>query len=80
MVLHKFLKKNAVAIGASALVATACHTLMVLGLLSVLFAAFPLKEVWISFIGINCVLEMITAVVVSVGVCIPLQKFRRSGR
>ena len=80
LVLHKFLKKNAVAIGASALVATACHTLMVLGLLSVLFAAFPLKEVWISFIGINCVLEMITAVVVSVGVCIPLQKFRRSGR
>lgn len=80
LVLHKLLRRNAVAIGASALVATACHTLMVLGLLSVLFSAFPLKEVWISFIGINCVLEMITAIVVSVGVCIPLQKFRRSGR
>ncbi len=80
LALHKLLKKNAAAIGASALIATACHTLMVLGLLSILFSAFPLKEVWISFIGINCVLEMVTAVVVSVGVCIPLQKFRRSGK
>ena len=80
LALHKLLKKNAAAIGASALIATACHTLMVLGLLSILFSAFPLKEVWISFIGINCVLEMVAAVVVSVGVCIPLQKFRRSGR
>lgn len=78
--LRKLLKKNAVAIGTAALIATACHTLMVLGLLSILFSAFPLKEVWISFIGINCVLEMVAAVVVSVGVCIPLQKFRRSGR
>ena len=78
--LRKLLKKNAVAIGTAALIATACHTLMVLGLLSILFSAFPLKEVWISFIGINCVLEMVAAMVVSVGVCIPLQKFRRSGR
>ena len=72
--------KNVVAVGVSAFVATVCHTAMVLGLLSVLFSAFPLKQVWLSIIGINALLEMAAAVVVGVGVCVPLQKFRASGR
>lgn len=71
---------KAIAIGAAALLATVCHSVLVLGLLSVLFAAFPLKDVWVTIVGINCILEMAAAIVVSVGVCIPLQKFRASGR
>ena len=71
---------KAIAIGAAALLATVCHSALVLGLLSVLFAAFPLKDVWVTIVGINCILEMAAAIVVSVGVCIPLQKFRASGR
>ena len=60
--------------GISAVVATFCHSMMVLVLLSVLFQSLPLKAVLASLIGVNCLLEMLAAAVVAVAVCKPLQR------
>lgn len=78
--LSKRFKNNAVSIGISAFLATLLHSFMVLGLLAVFFEALPFITVFVTIGSINCILEMITAIILGIGVCIPLQKYRASGR
>ena len=47
-------------------ISTLIHTVLVLGCMSVFFNQFPLKEVLISIVGINSIMEIISAIVVSV--------------
>ena len=72
LLLSKKIKSGALSMGISAVVATFCHSMMVLVLLSVLFQSLPLKAVLASLIGVNCLLEMLAAAVVDVAVCKPL--------
>ncbi len=72
LLLSKKIKSGALSMGISAVVATFCHSMMVLVLLSVLFQSLPLKAVLASLIGVNCLLEMLAAAVVAVAVCKPL--------
>ena len=39
-----------------------------------LFQALPLKDVIAALIGVNCLLEMLAAAVVTAAVCVPLKK------
>lgn len=74
LLLSKKIKNGVLSMGISAVVATFCHSMMVLVLLSVLFQSLPLKAVLASLIGVNCLLEMLAAAVVAVAVCKPLQR------
>lgn len=58
-----------VAIGTAATCACLVHSLGVLGLLSVLFAAFPLREVFLMIVGVNGLVELAAAVVLSTAIC-----------
>lgn len=72
--LSKHLKKDTVSTGISAVVATACHTVMVLGCLALLFDALPLKQVLVTVASLNGLLEMAAAAVVCIAICKPLRK------
>ena len=63
--LSRLLKKS-LAIGISAALATIVHSLSVLGCLWLFFSALPLRDVFAAIISLNCILETIAAVVVSV--------------
>ena len=67
-------KGEALQMGISAVAATFLHSMMVLGLLSLLFQALPLKDVIAALIGVNCLLEMLAAAVVTAAVCMPVKK------
>lgn len=73
-------KKQGLNIGISAGVATVMHTLLVLGSLWMLFSALPLRQVFAAIIGVNGLLELVAAVIVSVCVCKPLKKVLNAGR
>ena len=74
LLLSRKVKGDAVSMGVSAVAATFLHSKMVLGLLSLLFQALPLKDVIAALIGVNCLLEMLAAAVVTAAVCVPLKK------
>ena len=74
LLLSRKVKGDAVSMGVSAVAATFLHSMMVLGLLSLLFQALPLKDVIAALIGVNCLLEMLAAAVVTAAVCVPLKK------
>ena len=80
LLLSKKIKNGVLSMGISAVVATFCHSMMVLVLLSVLFQSLPLKAVLASLIGVNCLLEMLAAAVVAVAVCKPLQRILRRAK
>ena len=73
LLLSRKVKGDAVSMGVSAVAATFLHSMMVLGLLSLLFQALPLKDVIAALIGVNCLLEMLAAAVVTAAVCVPLK-------
>lgn len=77
LLLSRKVKSDAVSMGVSAVASTFLHSMMVLGLLSVLFQALPLKDVIAALIGVNCLLEMLAAAVVAAAVCKPLKKALR---
>ena len=74
LLLSRKVKGDAVSMGVSAVAATFLHSMMVLGLLSLLFQALPLKDMIAALIGVNCLLEMLAAAVVTAAVCVPLKK------
>lgn len=80
LLLSKKTKSGVLAMGISAVAATFCHSMMVLGLLSLLFQSLPLKEVLAALVGVNCLLEMLAAAVVAVAVCKPLQRILRRAK
>jgi len=71
--LFKFLCKTRIkmslAIGIVAGVSSAVHTILVLGCLSLLFSAMPLKEVFLTIVTFNGLMEIAVAVLFSVPVC-----------
>ena len=86
-ILFRKLTKNEVAsIIVSSLVATACHTVLVLGCLYLLFNSLALESgvtiaaVFGTVITINGILEMVAAAVIALGVCKPLLAFQRRRR
>ncbi|NBI80333.1 ECF transporter S component [Anaerotruncus colihominis] len=66
--------------GAAAAAATIAHTVMVLGCLWLFFQAIPLKEVFLTIIGVNGLCELAAAIILSVFVCRPVQIFLKAGR
>ena len=78
---RKLFKTDYAAIPVSALLATALHTVMVLGLLWLLFREAPAMEgfavmsIFSSVIALNGLLEMGLAVVLSTAICKPMLKF-----
>ena len=68
--------KEALAIGLSAVAATICHTVMVLGLLALFFSEFGMgvMAVVLSLVTVSSACEMLCAAVISVAVCIPLRR------
>lgn len=70
---HK-LKSDVASIAISAVVATFCHTVMVMLMLWFCFGALPLKEVIQIVISVNTVFEMIAAAVIASAVCKPLKR------
>ena len=67
------------AIGIAAAVATISHTMLVLGCLWLFFKALPLKQVFLTIVGVNGLLELCAAIVLSILVCRPLLRFLKSG-
>lgn len=72
--LYKRMKNKSLGIAISAGLATACHTIMVLGCLSIFFKALPIKEVFLTIISLNGSLEILSAVLIVPAVAIPLKK------
>ncbi len=58
----------------SAGIATVFHSASVLGLLSVFFDAFPLVEVFYIIIGVNGLLELVAAVILTSAICAAANK------
>ena len=75
VLLSRHMKNRAVAIGISAGVATLLHSVLVLSGMAVFFSALSMKEVFAVIIGVGALIELAAAVVVSIGVCIPLQRY-----
>ena len=53
----------------SAGIASFVHSLLVLSMLSLLFSAFPFMDVFAVIIGFNGLLELVTGVVLCLGIC-----------
>lgn len=68
----RYTKNSIVSAGIAAAFATFLHSAMVLLSLSIIFSAFPLKEVIAIIIGINCIVEVVAAIVISVALVKPL--------
>ena len=71
----KLFRRESISIGVSAGVATACHTIMVMGSLWILFGAVKLKDIFLAIVGVSGVLEILAAVLIVSAVCIPLKKY-----
>ena len=65
-------KKNIWSIPVAAGVSTCCHTVMVLGCLSIFFGSLPIKEVFLTLITLNGTLEILGAVIIVTALCRPL--------
>ncbi len=68
--------KERISIGLSAVLATICHTVMVLGLLAIFFSEFGMgvMTVVLSLVTVSSACEMLVAAIISVAVCIPLRR------
>ena len=68
--------KERISIGLSAVLATICHTVMVLGLLAIFFSDFGMgvMTVVLSLVTVSSACEMLVAAIISVAVCIPLRR------
>ena len=68
--------KERISIGLSAVLATICHTVMVLGLLALFFSEFGMgvMTVVLSLVTVSSACEMLVAAIISVAVCIPLRR------
>ena len=68
--------KERISIGLSAVLATICHTVMVLGLLAIFFSEFGMgvMTVVLSLVTVSSACEMLCAAVISIAVCIPLRR------
>ncbi len=71
--LLKGLKRDVLATGVTAVAASFCHTALVMGLLWGLFRALPLRNVLLTIVSVNSVLEMLAAAVLVTAVCKPLK-------
>ena len=86
ILLKKLVKNETASILVSAILATALHTVMVLGCLFLLFHSIALENgvtlaaVFGTAITLNGLLEMTAAAVLSVAICKPLLSFQRKGR
>lgn len=69
--------KDLAAIPVAAAVATILHTVMVLGLMELLFDAFPLEQFFSTVILLNGLVEVCTAIVIATAVCKPLMHILR---
>lgn len=77
---YRLLKKHSTpsfAICAAAVVASLAHSFGVLALLSILFATFPLSEVFGIIIGFNGILELAAAAVVGTAVCAGIMRYQK---
>lgn len=72
--LSKKMESDVAAIAISAVVATFCHTIMVMGMLWLCFDALPLKEVIQIVVSLNSIVEMIAAALLASAVCKPLKR------
>lgn len=77
---HKVFKKEALAIGLSAGIATVCHSSMVLACLWLFFKAIPLWDVFVTIVSLNGLLEIFAAVLFSILVCKALFVYLRRGK
>ena len=73
LLLTKGLKRDVLATGVTAVAASFCHTALVMGLLWGLFRALPLRNVLLTIVSVNSVLEMLAAAVLVTAVCKPLK-------
>lgn len=71
----KIFKKPIWAIGLSAALATALHTIMVLGCLFSFFGTISFQEIFATLISFNGILEIIAAVIICTPVCNALLKY-----
>ncbi len=62
------------AVSVSALLSTLIHSGLVLGMLALFFAAFPLAELFFTILSINTLLETLAAVLITAAVAKPLKK------
>lgn len=81
--LSKVIKKEYVSAAISAGLSTVLHTVMVLGCLYFLFftdMAFSdvIKNIFLTVVGLNGLLEMIAAVIICSAVSVPLRRYLRS--
>lgn len=72
-------KQGPVSMGISAGVAALSHSLLVLGCLWLFFSAMPLREVFLTIVTLNGLLELAAAILVTAAVCAPLLKFIKRG-
>ncbi len=74
--INAFHGKERISIGLSAVLATICHTVMVLGLLAIFFSEFGMgvMTVVLSLVTVSSACEMLVAAIISVAVCIPLRR------
>lgn len=78
--LQKAFKREMLATGVAAALATVLHTGLVMGCLSVFFSALPLQEVFLTIVGLNGLLEVAAAVLLAGALCKPLRKILQSRR
>lgn len=83
--LQKRIQRAALRLSISAALSTALHTVLVLGCLYFMFftnmnVTEVLKNIFLTVIGINGILEIISAAIISSAVCIPLLSYKRSLR
>lgn len=69
--------KEALAIGLTAVLSTACHTVMVLGCLAAFFRDFGMgvMAVVLTLVSVSSVAEMAVAAVVAIALCKPLRAY-----
>lgn len=72
--LKKWMKKDVPATGAAAVLASFCHTALVMGLLWVLFQTLPLRDILLTIVSVNSLLEMLAAGVLVTAICKPLKR------
>lgn len=81
--LPKCIHKKQFRLAVCAALSTIIHTILVLGCLYFMFftdmnAAQVLKNIFLTLVGINGILEVFSAVIISTAVCIPLLSYTRS--
>lgn len=73
--LYSLIKNRFFTIAISSAVATICHTLLVLGCLSIFFKALVIKQVFLTIISLNGCIEILVAVLIVPAVSLPVRKY-----